>query len=90
VCWDFYHASKSGFLALAAAAADFHSNAPGTYYNKPTLTLLDLPGPQGLGGWRFWDQAVQNPGQLKLPALKDAARQLGLQVSGVTGWLAVC
>jgi hypothetical protein len=34
-----------------------------------------------LGGWAFWAIVVQQPTSLKLPQLKDAARQLGVTVS---------
>jgi hypothetical protein len=42
--------------------------------------MFALPGPASLGGWQFWDSVVQQPMQLKLPQLKDAARNLDLQV----------
>ncbi len=48
--------------------------------------LVSLPGPESLGGWEFWDQVVQKPGSLKLPQLKEAARQLGVMVS-CSNWL---
>lgn len=35
-----------------------------------------------LSDWPLWDRVVQQPMSLKLPELKDAARQLGLMVSG--------
>jgi HPt (histidine-containing phosphotransfer) domain-containing protein len=36
----------------------------------------------GQQGWKFWDSVLHNPTSLKLPQLKDAARALGLKVTG--------
>lgn len=85
VCWDFYHAAKQGFIALAEATSVLYGPCPDTDYNvrrlgKGVIGLQNLPGPEQLGGWSFWDTAVQRPTQLKLPQLKDAARYFGLQV----------
>lgn len=85
VCWDFYHAAKQGFIALAEATTGLYAPCPDRLpdvrrLGKGLLGLQNLPGPEQLGGWSFWDTAVQRPTQLKLPQLKDAARHFGLQV----------
>jgi HPt (histidine-containing phosphotransfer) domain-containing protein len=36
----------------------------------------------GAQGWKFWDSVLHNPTALKLPQLKEAARALGVQVTG--------
>jgi hypothetical protein len=83
VCWDFYHAAKHGFIALAAATDTVQQRPPPEEYGLSKLLygLASLPGPATLGGWAFWDSVVQQPTNLKLPQLKDAARQLGVTVS---------
>lgn len=80
MCWDFYHAAKVGFVALGQATADLHTRPFFLELDKTADGIFSLPGPESLGGWEFWDSAVQSPAQLKLPQLKDAARHLGLQV----------
>lgn len=82
VCWDFYHAAKPAFTALAEATQHLqqHLPRPGTKLNAKLRALQSLPGDASLGGWAFWDTALQSPTELKLPQLKAAAKALGLQV----------
>jgi hypothetical protein len=89
VCWDFYHAAKVGFVALSDATKGLHAPVHDPHTNmgvplesRPVASLKNLPGPENLGGWSFWDTAVQRPTELKLPQLKDAARYFSLQVGG--------
>jgi hypothetical protein len=80
-CWDFYHAARHGFQALAEATGSLQQRPPSEHVqSKALLDLAALPGPAKLGGWVFWDSVVQQPTSLKLPQLKDAARQLGVMV----------
>lgn len=83
VCWDFYHAAKAGFEALGHAATEIYCQGKPAYIPMDVpakMFELGKPSPTSLGGWQFWDCVVQQPMQLKLPQLKDAARYLGLQV----------
>jgi hypothetical protein len=92
VCWDFYHAAKAGYEALGQAATEVYCQGkPNVIPSEVVKRLFELPGPASLGGWVFWDSVVQQPMQLKLPQLKDAARNLALQVKHevVAGWLLV-
>ncbi|KAF6261940.1 hypothetical protein COO60DRAFT_699338 [Scenedesmus sp. NREL 46B-D3] len=83
VCWDFYHAAHQGFQALAQATDSLQQHPPPQCLESKLLHgLAALPGPAALGGWAFWDSVVQQPASLKLTQLKDAARQLGVMVTG--------
>jgi len=77
VCWDFYHAAKQGFVALADEA-DAHLKQRARRSVRPRL----LPGKQG---WEFWDRVVWDPASLSHPELQGAARTLGFKVRGVDG-----
>jgi hypothetical protein len=60
--------SPHACTAFAATCLFLHAVLPTTY-----------TGPQG---WKFWDGVLHNPTSLKLPQLKEAARALGVQVTG--------
>jgi len=80
VCWDFYHAAKLGFRALAeeAGARLQQQRRLNGVKADPILYYSLLPGDRT---WEFWDQVVSAPASLKLPDLKDAARTLRVKVS---------
>jgi hypothetical protein len=65
---------------LGQSTADLHTRPTHLSPDKAADGIFSLPGPESLGGWEFWDRVVQSPSQLKATQLKDAARQLGLQV----------
>lgn len=88
-----------GFVALGEATAGLQQVCcrSGAAEGKRLTALHELPGPDSLGGWPFWDSVLRNPTQLKLPQLKLAAKHLNVMVReyvageienevGVGGW----